>query len=351
MASIQKRLTKNGQTRYRVQIRKNDGYPHISKTFLNKKDAENWAIQEENDRLKKKYLPELYNQKYKFNDLVDLFLKTNVSYMKDTKDLLRHIRYWKESLGNYFLCDISSFLISKKKIELLKKQFNKKKISCSTVNRYLASLSSVFKFGVKECGFLKENPCLNVKRFQEPRERTRVLSVEEFNKIYDLCKQSENKFLLPIFLLAVTTGMRRGEILNLTWDHVNLSSGTIYIEMSKNGHPRTVSIYKELSKILQKLYYEKTKKTNLVFHSLKTFRILHFQKKWEKILKTAKIKNLKFHDLRHTFATYAAEAGASNLELATCMGHRTLQMLQRYTHINSKITYRLTNKVGNKFFD
>jgi integrase len=150
---------------------------------------------------------------------------------------------------------------------------------------------------------------------------------------------------LPIVLLAITTGMRQVEILGLTWDCIDFERGTIALKETKNGRLRTVSLVGEAFQILSERYLQRNHHISFVFPAKKRFGQISIHKAWDEALKRAQVEGLRFHDLRHTFATYAAEAGASNLELATATGHQTLQMLQRYTHMNAKITHKLSTAV------
>ncbi|MGZ3633876.1 MAG: tyrosine-type recombinase/integrase [Parachlamydiaceae bacterium] len=103
--------------------------------------------------------------------------------------------------------------------------------------------------------------------------------------------------------------------------------------------------------LLRERYLTRSRHSPYLFPAKKRFGHICIRKAWDEAVKRARIEGLRFHDLRHTFATYAAEAGASNLELATAMGHQTLQMLQRYTHMNATTTYRLSTAVHDKILE
>lgn len=270
---------------------------------------------------------------------------------KNAKDTERHLMWWKEKLGKYALHTISPDLIAKCKQELASGLTPKRTIRApATVNRYLASLSTVFTYGVKECCWIATNPCKRVSKLKESKGRDRVITENECARLIEACKQSRNEHLLPIVLLAITTGMRQGEILSLTWDCINFEKQQIHLKETKNGLVRTVSLIGEALIILQERFLTKALHTSFVFPAKKRFGKISIRKAWDEALKRARIVNLRFHDLRHSFSTYAAEASASNLELATAMGHQTLQMLKRYTHMNSTITHRLSNAVNQKLF-
>jgi integrase len=141
--------------------------------------------------------------------------------------------------------------------------------------------------------------------------------------------------------------MRQGEILNLLWSDIDVDLGIISIKETKSGFPRSVPLVGPALLHIKQLFQNRNPHVPLVFPSKKRFGKICIRKAWERALERAKIENLRFHDLRHTFATTAAKASASNMELATAMGHRSLQMLQRYTHLDATHTRRLSEFVAN----
>lgn len=334
-------------------IRQSDGYPPASKTFPSKQEAKDWSKQEEARRRQGYGHSDQIKGKHTLADLLDryetIILPTKP---KDAKNMKRHLDWWRNKLGKYGLPKISPDLIARCRQELVEGVTSRHaKRTPATVNRYLATLSTVLTYAVRECGWITDNPCLRVTKFKESRGRDRIASCDECPRLLEECKNSRNEHLLTIVLLAITTGMRRGEILNLTWDCVDLEHQVINLKDSKNGRPRTVSIVGQSFDLLRSHYSKRNTNVPFVFPAKKRFGKICIRKAWEEALNRASIKNLRFHDLRHTFATYAAESGASNLELATAMGHQTLQMLQRYTHMNANITHRLSSAVDQKIKD
>ena len=97
-------------------------------------------------------------------------------------------------------------------------------------------------YGVRECGWIIENPCLRVTKFQESKGRDRIVSQEECIRLLEACHQSRNEHLILIVLLAITTGMRQGEILGLTWDCIDFDRQFITLKETKNGRSRNVAL-------------------------------------------------------------------------------------------------------------
>ena len=188
-----------------------------------------------------------------------------------------------------------------------------------------------------------------VEKFREPKGRDRVLSKEECEKLLVECAKSKNGLLLPIIMLSISTGLRQNECLSLTWDRVNLESGVIALNETKSGYPRSIALVGPALEHLKRLFDQRDPNVPFVFPSKRRFgKKISIRKAWEEALKRLSIKDLRFHDLRHTFCTVAASSGASNLELSTAMGHRSLQMLQRYTHLDVNHTKKLSEFVSNK---
>lgn len=352
MAKPQRRNNKDGTYSYRMQIRNNDGHPPESKSFPTFQEAKDWGIQEAARRRQAVYNPQK-NRKHTFNELADRYLTVVLpTKPKNAPAMKRQIAWWKERLGKYQLELISPDLIAQFRQELTEGITPRKaKRSTATVNRYLAALFIVMAYGVRECGRLTENPCTRVLKFKESIGRDRVASTDECQRILEACRDSRNEHLLLIVLIAMTTGMRQGEITGLTWDCVDLDRGVVTLKETKNGRPRTTSLVGDALDLMKAHYFMRAKHTNLIFPAKKRFGRVSIREAWEHALKRAGIKGLRFHDLRHTFATYAAESGASNLELGTAMGHQTLQMLQRYTHMNIPTTHRLSTAVHERIME
>jgi len=154
-------------------------------------------------------------------------------------------------------------------------------------------------------------------------------------------------YLYCIVLIALTTGARQGEILNLEWNHIDFENKLAYLKETKNGRPRSISLSDPVIAELRRLHQSRNPLKSLVFASKTAFGRVDIKKAWRTALKKAKTFCCA-HDMRHTFATFAASHGASNLELATAMGHRTLQMLQRYTHLDAEVTKKYSNHISER---
>ena len=262
------------------------------------------------------------------------------------------LQWWKNKLGPYSLFQITPPLISDYRDELLSEEVRKDRLrSPSTVNRYLAVLSSVFTYAQKELHWATSNPVLDVKKPSEPSGRVRFLSEEEREKLLNACKQSRNEYLYCVVVLALSTGMRKGEIFNLTWRNVDFKKELILIPETKNASFKAVPLVGHTKNLLQKLGKVRRLDTDLVFPSKsEPSQPVDIRKPWETAIVKAGIENFKFHDLRHTTASYLAMNGASLAEIAEVLGHKTLQMVKRYAHISEQHSNSLVKKLDETIF-
>jgi integrase len=235
--------------------------------------------------------------------------------------------------------------------------FRKKtgKRSNATLNRYLVALSALYtwarKARVTPRGF--EPPTKHVEKQQEGRGRVRYLKDDERERLLATCRESPWPRLFLLVLMAMTTGARRGELLALRWCDIDINIGEARIGEdthafeTKNGDARTLillpAVLDELHKFMPK---DAATSTTLVFRSrLRPSQPYATAQAFNDAIAEAGIKNFRFHDLRHTAASYMAQSGASLLEIADTLGHRQLRMVQRYAHLNTSSRRNLMNRV------
>jgi integrase len=205
----------------------------------------------------------------------------------------------------------------------------------ATVNRYIATLSHLFSFAVKERRLVDRNPVSGISRKKEPRGRTRFLSEEERTALLGACAKSEWPALRALVLLAITTGARRGELIGLKWADVDLKKGRALVRETKNDEQRTLPLAGKALDALRELKLQDSARSEWVFaqQSGVSGPYEHFDAHWQGALEAAGISDFHFHDLRHTTASMLAAQGASLLEIADVLGHKTLAMVKRYSHL------------------
>jgi integrase len=221
----------------------------------------------------------------------------------------------------------------------------------ASVNRELATLSRIFSLAIDN-GILVSNPCRKVRKLRENNERKRYLTFEEETRL--MAALTGLRFhIKPLVTVAIHTGMRKGELLNLRWEHVDFVRGIIHITNTKTDRNRDVPMNSEVREIMLGLQPETTE--GYVFRNPKTGgKLIDVKKAFNSAVREAGISDFKFHDLRHTAGTRLADAGADAFVIAEVLGHASLQMTKRYTHATDerkrKALEALTNwsKVGQK---
>ncbi len=254
-----------------------------------------------------------------FNDLVDsYFASGRLEHHKSAKDTVRHLKWWQQQLGAYDLKYLTNTLILQERQILLTTPTDKgKQRTNSTVNRYMASLSSMLTYAWQELGWISENPCQKITKLKEPAGRDRPLSEEEAFRLLNACRESPHPCLYCIFLTAITTGARQGEILNLEFRDIHFENQYVLFRVTKNSHARSNYLPKKVMEELKRLHEKRQEGQTKVFPSLTPFgKKVCMKKPWKAAFKKANIQNFRPHDLRHTFMTLASNAGASNIELS-----------------------------------
>jgi integrase len=253
--------------------------------------------------------------------------------------------WWKAKLGDYTLATITAPILSKYRDELQTKEG----AAPGTVNRYLSALSKAFSNAVREWHWIQENPLTRVSKKAEPMGRVRYLSDEERARLLEACRASERKELYLIVLFGLTTGMRRGELLGLRWQDIDLERRVAVLHNTKNGDRRSVPIVPEVAELLREHGKVRRLDNERIFPG-EGKGPLWFDAEWYAALKTAQVKDFRFHDLRHTAASYLAMSGATVPELAAVLGHRTLQMVKRYAHLSDQHTGAVIERMTAKYF-
>jgi integrase len=200
----------------------------------------------------------------------------------------------------------------------------------ASINRELASLKKAFNLAVREWEWCRDNPVSRVSMERENNKRDRWLSIDEETRLLQACA----RWLHDLVTFALHTGMRMGEILELTWRGVDVSRRTVMVFRSKNGERRTIPVNQTVLTMLKEKAKVRSLKTDVVFCS-KVFTPIesgHLRRSFRLALRKAKIEDFHFHDLRHTFATRLVQAGVDLYKVQRLLGHKSPIMTQRYAH-------------------
>jgi integrase len=347
MATFEKRVGTAGKTTWRVKVRRQSG-PSLTKSFKRKADAEEWARSIEHKLDTGESVPNGEARKRTLNDVIDRYLEVTLprsKHRKNASEQTRLLNVWKSELGKTPLVNLTPAVIADARDRFAKKHNRAgKPLSGSTVNRHITALSGVLRVAVREYGWLTRNPVTNVTRLEDSKGRERFLSDDERVRILAECKVSWCKALLPVVELALATGARKGELMSLQWTSIDLKRRTIRFLDTKNGESRTVPLAETAVATIKEWRGDKLP-TGKVF-SLATGTI---DLAWQEARARARLDDVRFHDLRHSAASYLAMSGASLMDIAAILGHKTLAMVKRYSHLSEQHTTAAIDRMAEKF--
>jgi integrase len=329
MATIQKRPGRNGAVRYRVQVRLQG--QAISSTFATKATARQWATQVESGIQRTHHtavvvqvtLGELL-QRYRHEVLPHKRQGTQANQA-------HHLDWWTEALGLWPMADVTPARLGACRDALAQTR------APGTVNQYMRTLSHAFSVAVNEWIWLETNPMRRVRLLPEPRGRVRFLADAERPRLLAACQSSANRHLYPLVILALATGARKMELLSLTWPQVDIGRALITLYETKNGEPRSIPLTGPAVDVIR-AHAKVVRLTPLVFPRQDGLRPVDVRYAWYQALRQAEIEDFRFHDLRHSAASYLAMNGASAVEIAEILGHKNLAMVKRYSHLSADHT-------------
>jgi integrase len=352
MASIKERKDKDGKTHYQVDIRLK-GYPRQHATFARLTDAKKWAQDTEVALRNGRHFRTAEAKKHTLGEMIDRYIENVLPLKKKCmQGQQMQLLWWKKQIGSKLLADVSPALIAEQRDRLLKEITVRGTMrSPATTVRYLAVLSHAFTIAIKEWGWLEDSPMRKVKKPKEPRGRVRFLSDNERERLLTACKESPNPYLYIVVVLAVSTGMRYAEIMNLKWSDIDLEKGRIILEEQKNGDRDVVPLTGHALQLLRNLGKIRRIDSKLLFPSKEDpAKPIDLRFPWERAVQHADIQDFTFHCLRHTAASYLAMNNASLVEIAQVLRHKTLSMVKRYAHLSEAHTANVVASMNEKIF-
>ena len=332
MASVRKHGDK---WQARVQRK---GQSSLAKSFNNKADALKWARNVESQLdlgvlNPKQTMPRLM-------PMVDRYAKEVTPTKKgDSQERYRANQLKKTKLADMQLDKITGEVVAQYRDARLKE------VSPNTVRLELAFLSVVFEQCRKEWGLAVSNPIRQIRMPKPGKPRQRRLEAGEEEALIKACRESRAYYLEAFVVVAIETAMRFGELANVTWTNVNLEKKTIYLSDTKNGSPRTVPLS---TRALNAIKTQPKSIDGRLFSakpgSIRSAFLIAMNKAQATQPHSKKfLRELRFHDLRHEAVTRLFEKGLNPIEVGMVSGHKTLSMLQRYTHLRSE---ELVSKLG-----
>lgn len=310
---IKDNLNKSFTIDYRDEYQKRHretiyGSKTLAKEILAKRKAE---IAE------RKFFPDRKKQQLTFWEAADKYYAIRLSKKKSAFKMKYTIEFLKKYFGNKPLASITTADVQEFYNQRLAET------SPSTANRHFSVLRAIINKGILLKLYKGENPCIGVGKQKENPARTNYLSQEEIKEVLlHIPERSRN-----LVAFAICTGMRRGEILRLDWKDIDWTNNIIHIYISKSGNKREVPIMPSLRQVLLSMHPLKTGKVFPLTEKMVEYDFRH-------TLKKLGIQNIRFHDLRHTFASHFMMKGGSITDLQRILGHSDLKLTQRYAHLS-----------------
>jgi len=346
-------ITERGDMQWRARVRVK-GFPEQSRTFTYRKDAERWARALERELETSGFVDRREAEKNTLRQMLERY-KLEVTPAKKSA-AIEEVKI-DVILKDSTLPGLKMAAVTSKQIAAWRDR-RLKEVTGGTVNREIDVLSTVFNHARREWGVIVENPIPHVRRPEKSRARDRRFSAEEERYLFAAMEEGErredgtfgsgarNPWLAPVVKLAIETAMRRGELLALRWEHVNLKRCTAHLPDTKNGDPRTVPLSTSAVALLRTLREEADEDAERVFPITAAALQKGFWRATERAKaqyaedcaaagkKPAKgfLVDVHFHDTRHEAASRLAEKLSNVLELSAVTGHRDLRMLKRYYH-------------------
>ncbi len=354
MATMRIRQGKNGVT-YEAQVRI-AGHPAVTRSFKSKTRAKQW-IRDTEGRLERGETVVNEARKHSVSEVVDRFLHQRPDLGRDAVCVLK---WWKAEHGHKRLSEVTAVWLMELRDSLVgepvvnERDGREYRKGAGRANRRIAYLAAALgkgrgrkPGGAMAWGWLIINPAANVAKLPEPPGRIRFLSDDERKRLLEACGDSLERTLEPYVLGALSSGARAGELLSLRWKDVDINEGSAVIHSSKSGDGRSLYfVGAALDALKEHAKVRPIQPDARVFASDESGRYpFQYRKSFRAALKAADIKNFRFHDLRHTCASYMAQAGASLLEIGQVLGHKNLETTKRYAHLTKSHSQELVARV------
>ena len=321
-------LRKRGKA-WHVQVRRK-GRPSVTRSFQLKSDAQSWAHQQELDA-DRQGLPTAHKglRDISVGDVVTRYRDEVVPRKRGAeRETVSLNAFLRHPLAKVFLSNLTVGMVNAYCDERLQR------VKPGSVNRELDILRHAFEVARRAWDVpLAHNAFAMVTRPKGATPRERRLQHGEGERLRAACAEGRNRHIPYLVDLALETGMRRGEILNARWVDVSFEARTLHIPVTKNGHARTIPLSGAALVLLSKLQADSAMTSERIIPiSENTAKMA-----WKRLVKRARLENLRFHDLRHEAVSRFFERGLSVPEVALISGHRDPRMLFRYTHPRAEV--------------
>ena len=357
-------LVKTPSGTWKAVIRKH-GWPTTSKTFRTKRDAQDWSRRTEDEMVRGVFIQRTEFDRMTFAAAMERYLTEVTATKKPSTQRAERLRVKPllEFFGEYAMAAISVNLVARyrdQRLATVNQRVSKATgkatlLRPATVRLELALLGHVFTTAIKEWRIgLVQNPVHNIRKPSAGEGRDRRLSGDEETRVLAAVDAYSNPMLGWIVRIALETGMRSSEITGLRVCQVDTKRRIVRLADTKNDSARTVP----MTRIAQALFEQalanplRPKDCDLVFFGEpgrdSQRRPYNFNKAWNDLKHRIGVADLRFHDLRYEAVSRLVEAGLSDQEVASISGHKSMQMLKRYTHLRAEDLVGKLDAIGVK---
>lgn len=280
--------------------------------------------------------------------LGDLLRLYQHDYMTDKAPNTQYaeLRFFAQVLRD--LGDVPIELITPEVLRRWKEMLSRQH-KASTVGRYMARLSTVLRVAVEELEWLPTNPMRKIRKPKRGAGIVRYLAAHERMALLAACQQSRNPSLYGIVVVAIALGGRKNEVRCLRWEQVDLEAGVVHFQVTKTSKTLTLPLLGEALEVLTRLAQHREPGVPWVFPSPSGQRPRSIKGAWYAALQRAHISNFRFHDLRHTTASYLAMSGATIQEISRILGHAAVQESLRYIHLTDQHLREVLDRMDKKY--
>jgi len=287
------------------------------KAGMNRARAELALAKRKTEMLEGRFFRKKDEQTVRFGEFAETYWELHGRHKRaDSYESM--LRFLVAAFGEERLGQITVPMILKYRNEVMERS------SAANANRHHALLRSILNKAIEWEKLAGPNPAAKIKQQRENNHRLRFLSEEEIARLLYICHPR----VFPVVACALLTGMRKGEILGLRWENIDIERGTLYVLESKSGKPREIPISPKLAVVLGKL-------TPAAEGPVFEVPEITLRRAFSRALKDAKIEGFRFHDLRHTFASHYVMRTGDLPSLQKLLGHHSPMMTQRYAHLAS----------------
>ncbi len=347
MPTIRERVRLDGLRSYHVQVRQR-GFPARTASFPTLRQAERWAKTIEADMIEGRHFRSAEARRRKIGEAIERYSVDIVASRngESRKKSNSYLNWWKAHIGKLRLAEVTSAVLVENRSKLLAERFSRARPdskfsevdanqqrwftrSPATVNRYMAALSHVFTIARREWHWMSHNPFDGISKFKESKGSIRFLKADERRRL--LAETAKDQTLHLFTVLALSTACRAGELLKLIWRDVDLEDKRLLFREPKNGQTRTAWLHGEAYALLKKQAEGAHEETERVFRNA-SGGVYDYHVAFEAACSKAAVTDFRFHDLRHSAATYLAREGASEQQLRAIGGWKS-SIVSRYVHI------------------